>query len=188
MQEMEENRQGKWLHCLPGLLLFIPGSRLFSENGLFGSWRFQWVPPSGRGVLPDQEIPIGVRLGPCLFAFPPVPCYFIYQNPAQLPERKTFMSPELHITILEKPDDAAWEVIGGGISAFNLGHAGSDAATPLCIVLRDEAGQTLGGADRRYLLRLAVRQPHVRPRGPARAGVWAKSCSSARRRKPAGAA
>ncbi len=30
------------------------------------------------------------------------------------------MNPELHITILEKPDDAAWEVIGGGISNFNL--------------------------------------------------------------------
>ncbi len=55
------------------------------------------------------------------------------------------MNPELHITILEKPDDAAWEVIGGGISNFNLSHAGSDAATPLCIVLRDEAGETLGG-------------------------------------------
>ena len=55
------------------------------------------------------------------------------------------MNPELQITILEKPDDAAWEVIGGGITAFNLAHAGSDAATPLCIVLRDESGETLGG-------------------------------------------
>jgi GNAT superfamily N-acetyltransferase len=55
------------------------------------------------------------------------------------------MNPELQINILEKPDDAAWEVIGGGITAFNLSHAGSDAATPLCIVLRDESGQTLGG-------------------------------------------
>ena len=55
------------------------------------------------------------------------------------------MNPELHITLLEKPDDAAWEVVGGGISAFNLSHAGSDAPTPLCIVLRDETGATLGG-------------------------------------------
>jgi hypothetical protein len=36
-------------------------------------------------------------------------------------------------------------VIGGGITAFNLHQAGSDAASPLCIVLRDESGQTLGG-------------------------------------------
>jgi GNAT superfamily N-acetyltransferase len=55
------------------------------------------------------------------------------------------MNPELQITLLEKPDDAAWGVVGGGITAFNLAHAGSDAATPLCIVLRDESGQTLGG-------------------------------------------
>ena len=55
------------------------------------------------------------------------------------------MNPELHITLLEKPDDSAWEVVGGGISAFNLSHAGSDAPTPLCIVLRDETGATLGG-------------------------------------------
>ena len=38
------------------------------------------------------------------------------------------MNPELHLTILEKPDDSAWEVIGGGITAFNLSHAGSDAS------------------------------------------------------------
>ena len=44
------------------------------------------------------------------------------------------MPSELQITLLEKPDDAAWEMIGGGITAFNLAHAGSDAATPLCIV------------------------------------------------------
>lgn len=55
------------------------------------------------------------------------------------------MNPELHITLLEKPDDPAWEVVGGGISTFNLSHAGSDAPTPLCIVLRDETGATLGG-------------------------------------------
>jgi len=55
------------------------------------------------------------------------------------------MNPELQITILEKPDDSAWEVIGGGISDFNLSHVGSDAATPLCVVLRDKTGATLGG-------------------------------------------
>ena len=55
------------------------------------------------------------------------------------------MDPKYNILVLERPDDAAWEVIGGGISNFNLSHAGSDAATPLCIVLRDETGATLGG-------------------------------------------
>jgi len=55
------------------------------------------------------------------------------------------MNPELHITLLEKPDDAAWEVVGGGISAFNLSHAGSDAPTPLCIVLRDETVRPSAG-------------------------------------------
>ena len=55
------------------------------------------------------------------------------------------MDQKYQMLTLEKPDDAAWEMIGGGITAFNLAHAGSDAATPLCIVLRDESGQTLGG-------------------------------------------
>jgi GNAT superfamily N-acetyltransferase len=55
------------------------------------------------------------------------------------------MDQKHQIFVLEKPDDAAWEVVGGGITAFNLAHAGSDAATPLCVVLRDEAGATIGG-------------------------------------------
>jgi GNAT superfamily N-acetyltransferase len=55
------------------------------------------------------------------------------------------MNPELQIILIEKPDDSAWEVISGGISNFNLNHAGSDAATPLCVVLRDESRQTLSG-------------------------------------------
>ncbi len=108
-------------------------------------------------------------------AFPLVSCYFYGAKSYISHGRIIRMNPELQITILEKPDDSAWEVIGGGISNFNLSHAGSDAATPLCIVLRDEAGSDPRRAHRRYLLRLALRQPHVPPRGPARAGLRRKA-------------
>ena len=38
------------------------------------------------------------------------------------------MDQKYQMLTLEKPDNAAWEMIGGGITAFNLAHAGSDAA------------------------------------------------------------
>ena len=95
------------------------------------------------------------------------------------------MNPELHITILEKPDDAAWEVIGGGITAFNLHHAGSDAATPLCVVLRDEAGETLGGNRPGIPITIGFTSASCSSKMTCAGRGMAKNCSSAPRRKPA---
>jgi GNAT superfamily N-acetyltransferase len=55
------------------------------------------------------------------------------------------MPEKFEVLILEKPDDPVWKVVGGGITNFNRDHAGSDAATPLCIVLKSPAGEVMGG-------------------------------------------
>ena len=55
------------------------------------------------------------------------------------------MPDQYDIQYIEKPDDAIWEVVGGGIRDFNKAHAGSDAATPLCVVLKAPDGSVAGG-------------------------------------------
>lgn len=47
---------------------------------------------------------------------------------------------------IEKIDQPAWEIIGGGISAFNQQQAGEDHAKNLCIVLKAPDGEIVGGA------------------------------------------
>jgi GNAT superfamily N-acetyltransferase len=55
------------------------------------------------------------------------------------------MPEQYEILTVEKPDDVIWEVVGGGIRDFNQAHAGSDAATPLCVVLKAPGGEVAGG-------------------------------------------
>ena len=45
------------------------------------------------------------------------------------------MDEEFQIVNVEKPDDAMWEVIGGGIRHYNIQHGGTSESKPLCLVL-----------------------------------------------------
>lgn len=47
--------------------------------------------------------------------------------------------------VIKYRDEPAWEVIGGGISAYNTEMAGDDHGKNLCIVLEDPEGEVLGG-------------------------------------------
>lgn len=46
------------------------------------------------------------------------------------------------ITQVDQPE---WEIIGGGISAFNKQQAGDDHGRNLCFVLKDENEKVVGG-------------------------------------------
>jgi GNAT superfamily N-acetyltransferase len=46
---------------------------------------------------------------------------------------------------IEKLEQPAWEVIGGGISDFNTRQAGDDHGKNLCYVLKSPEGEILGG-------------------------------------------
>jgi GNAT superfamily N-acetyltransferase len=52
------------------------------------------------------------------------------------------MKQKIEIKYLDEP---AWEVIGGGISAFNKEMAGDDHGKNLCFVLESPKGEVLGG-------------------------------------------
>lgn len=46
---------------------------------------------------------------------------------------------------IEKLDQPAWEVIGGGISDYNTQQAGDDDGKNLCYVLKTPEGEVAGG-------------------------------------------
>jgi GNAT superfamily N-acetyltransferase len=52
------------------------------------------------------------------------------------------MSEEYEIVITEKPE---WEIIGGGISAYNKQHAGEDSGKTLCFVIQGPEKEVVGG-------------------------------------------
>lgn len=52
---------------------------------------------------------------------------------------------DYQITYLEKPDDSAWGVVGGGIHDYNNQQAGDGNGKMLCFVLRGADGETVGG-------------------------------------------
>jgi GNAT superfamily N-acetyltransferase len=52
------------------------------------------------------------------------------------------MKDEFTIDYLENP---AWEIIGGGIQAYNTEQAGDDQGRNLCYVLRNADGEIVGG-------------------------------------------
>jgi len=49
------------------------------------------------------------------------------------------------IVSVERPDDAMWEVIGGGIHEYNIRQAGDGQGQMLCLVLATSDGQVAGG-------------------------------------------
>ncbi len=55
------------------------------------------------------------------------------------------MPNDYEILYVEKPDDAIWEVVGGGIRDFNKAQAGSDQSTMLCFALKSPGGEVVGG-------------------------------------------
>lgn len=55
------------------------------------------------------------------------------------------MTEDYQIVQLEKPDDAAWEAVGGGIHNYNIQQAGDAQGGQVCFVLRDAEGNTVGG-------------------------------------------
>lgn len=55
------------------------------------------------------------------------------------------MAEEYQIIQVDKPDDSAWEVIGGGIHHYNIQQAGDGHSKPLCFVLRASDQKLKGG-------------------------------------------
>lgn len=55
------------------------------------------------------------------------------------------MSEEYRIRYVETPDDPVWEVVGGGIHAYNLQKAGDQGYQRLCYVLYAPDGSVAGG-------------------------------------------
>ena len=55
------------------------------------------------------------------------------------------MDEEFQIVNVEKPDDAMWEVIGGGIHHYNIQHGGTSESKPLCFVLYTPDKEIAGG-------------------------------------------
>lgn len=55
------------------------------------------------------------------------------------------MTEDYQIVQLEKPDDPAWEAVGGGIHNYNIQQAGDAQGRNVCFVLRDADGNTVGG-------------------------------------------
>ena len=52
------------------------------------------------------------------------------------------MDQEFKIVYMEKPE---WEIIGGGINAFNQQQGGEDNAKSVCFVLQSRDGAIIGG-------------------------------------------
>ena len=55
------------------------------------------------------------------------------------------MSEDYQIIYIDKPDDAAWGVIGGGIHQYNRDRAGDGQGKILCFVLRSPDQELVGG-------------------------------------------
>lgn len=60
-----------------------------------------------------------------------------------LRERKN-MNEDYQIVCMDKPDDAAWHAVGGGLHDYNKQQAGDNRYQQLCFLLRSP-GQEIGG-------------------------------------------
>jgi GNAT superfamily N-acetyltransferase len=58
---------------------------------------------------------------------------------------KNIMKNELKITYEEKPEEAAWGIIGRGVGSYNKERAGENNFQRLCYVLQDTEGEVVGG-------------------------------------------
>lgn len=52
---------------------------------------------------------------------------------------------EYQVVYVEHPDDAVWEVVGGGIGNYNIQQAGDGGDKRLCYVLYSPDKEVLGG-------------------------------------------
>lgn len=55
------------------------------------------------------------------------------------------MNADYQIVQLDRPDDAAWSTIGGGLQQFNIQQAGDDHGKSLCFVLYGPGQEMVGG-------------------------------------------
>jgi GNAT superfamily N-acetyltransferase len=55
------------------------------------------------------------------------------------------MSEEYKIVQVDKPDDSAWGVIGGGIHHYNIQKAGDDQGKQVCFILYGPSQEIVGG-------------------------------------------
>ncbi|MCJ7433998.1 MAG: GNAT family N-acetyltransferase [Anaerolineales bacterium] len=55
------------------------------------------------------------------------------------------MGEEYEIVQVDRPDESAWEVIGGGIHHYNIQQAGDDQGKQLCFILYAPNQEIAGG-------------------------------------------
>jgi GNAT superfamily N-acetyltransferase len=55
------------------------------------------------------------------------------------------MADKYNIIYVEKPEEGAWGIIGGGIHRFNVEQAGESNFQRICYVLEDPEGEIVGG-------------------------------------------
>jgi N-acetylglutamate synthase-like GNAT family acetyltransferase len=55
------------------------------------------------------------------------------------------MTKEYKLVHVEKPEEAAWGIIGRGLSAFNLSKVHENKFDRVCYTIQDEDGNILGG-------------------------------------------
>jgi len=55
------------------------------------------------------------------------------------------MNEEYKIVTVEKPEESAWGIIGGGLSKYNIEKAGDNKFTRLCYALQDSEEEIVGG-------------------------------------------
>jgi len=55
------------------------------------------------------------------------------------------MDEQYRITFIEKPEDSAWGIIGGGVSRYNKQYAGDSKFGRLCFVLQGADQEIVGG-------------------------------------------
>ncbi len=56
------------------------------------------------------------------------------------------MGEEYSIVYVEKPEEAAWEIIGRGLERYNIQQVGDSVYQRLCYAVQGPDGQTVGGA------------------------------------------
>lgn len=55
------------------------------------------------------------------------------------------MDNEYEVIYVDKPEEAAWEIIGRGLQNFNIQHAGAENFQRLCFALRAPNQELVGG-------------------------------------------
>jgi len=55
------------------------------------------------------------------------------------------MDKEYNIVYIEKPEESAWGIIGGGLSKYNIEQAGDNKFQRLCFALQDSEQEIVGG-------------------------------------------